>query len=341
MRNLWVDYAKAIGIFLVVYGHVAIGIHKAGLPIEEDFFQIVNSVIYSFHMPLFFFLSGVFFYDSYTRRGALGLTFNKVDSILYPYVIWSILQGTIEVVMSGYTNGGLTFAEVFSFAWYPRAQFWFLYTLFVIFVISVFLFRVFNISRLVWFLMFFGALYLLGGYFQMPRVLSFISDSAFFFLFGIWFFSADNARLGFSYLRLIFLFGAFFCGQFIFHSLLGLTYVDVGMASLCLAVISILFIVELSRVLSFVSVRWVAYIGVYSMSIYLMHIIAGSGVRVVLVRLFDVQSPFIHLVSGVFVGIVAPVFGYLVIKRYGLGFLLAPPAFISCEFNYLRKRSGM
>ena len=62
-RNVWVDYAKAIGIILVVYGHVARGVFNAGLPMDEARFVLVDSIIYSFHMPLFFFLSGLFFFD--------------------------------------------------------------------------------------------------------------------------------------------------------------------------------------------------------------------------------------------------------------------------------------
>lgn len=57
----WIDKAKGIGIILVVYGHVARGIFNAGIPMNEKSFGIIDSVIYSFHMPLFFFLSGFFF----------------------------------------------------------------------------------------------------------------------------------------------------------------------------------------------------------------------------------------------------------------------------------------
>jgi len=58
---MWVEYAKAIGIVLVVYGHSARGAQAAGLFANEHLFAVVDSIIYSFHMPLFFFLSGLFF----------------------------------------------------------------------------------------------------------------------------------------------------------------------------------------------------------------------------------------------------------------------------------------
>ena len=41
----WIDYAKALGVFLVIMGHTYKGYSFIGW-------------IYSFHMPLFFFLSG-------------------------------------------------------------------------------------------------------------------------------------------------------------------------------------------------------------------------------------------------------------------------------------------
>lgn len=63
MRNYnrldWVDLSKAIGIILVVYGHVARGLDSAGMTFA--LFKSVDSIIYSFHMPLFFVLSGFFF----------------------------------------------------------------------------------------------------------------------------------------------------------------------------------------------------------------------------------------------------------------------------------------
>lgn len=51
----WIDYAKAIGIFLVVVGHTYAG-------------NALTNWIYSFHMPLFFFLSGTML----RNRGGIG-----------------------------------------------------------------------------------------------------------------------------------------------------------------------------------------------------------------------------------------------------------------------------
>ena len=43
----FIDIAKGIGMFLVIVGHV-------------ETYDFINRMIYSFHMPLFFVLSGFF-----------------------------------------------------------------------------------------------------------------------------------------------------------------------------------------------------------------------------------------------------------------------------------------
>ncbi|MCP6134099.1 acyltransferase family protein, partial [Klebsiella pneumoniae] len=69
MRYAWVDNAKAIGIILVVMGHVNRGLHSSGIYISERLFTLLDSIIYTFHMPLFFFLSGLFFVSSIEKNG--------------------------------------------------------------------------------------------------------------------------------------------------------------------------------------------------------------------------------------------------------------------------------
>ncbi|EHT4942411.1 acyltransferase family protein, partial [Vibrio vulnificus] len=83
-RTEWVDYAKAIGIILVVFGHVNRGIYDAGFGLPESIHSVVDSVIYSFHMPLFFFLSGLFCMESFRKRGGTGVLKAKIDTLIYP-----------------------------------------------------------------------------------------------------------------------------------------------------------------------------------------------------------------------------------------------------------------
>lgn len=66
------DIAKAIGIILVLIGHISRN-------------EIISKVIYSFHMPFFFIISGFL----YERRENLK---KKIKSILIPYFIFSFIS---------------------------------------------------------------------------------------------------------------------------------------------------------------------------------------------------------------------------------------------------------
>jgi fucose 4-O-acetylase-like acetyltransferase len=180
-RDHWVDYAKGLGILLVVYGHVSRGVFNAGIKVDAELFKLVDSVIYSFHMPLFFFCQDCFL-PSLQKYGRTGLIADKVDRVLYPYILWSLLQGFIEVFLSGYTTSSTTTGEVLSLFWQPRAQFWFLYVLFAIFVLMAMLYRerqslpewVLPLTALAaWFLQMFV---------QLPFPLDFIASYLIFFV---------------------------------------------------------------------------------------------------------------------------------------------------------------
>ena len=127
MKLKWVDVAKGIAIILVVYGNVLDGLFNAGVTVPR--YHLQHDFIYSFHMPLFFVLSGLFAKRvlvlpklQFFRRQGIAL--------LYPYLLWSVVQSGIMLIMSKYTNGGLTSLEFLMIPLDPFGQFWYLYDLF-------------------------------------------------------------------------------------------------------------------------------------------------------------------------------------------------------------------
>lgn len=111
-RLNWVDLSKGFGIILVVYGHVTRGLDSAGL--SFDLFQDLDNAIYAFHMPLFFILSGYFFIMS-TKKGINKYVKSKVSVILYPYLLWSLIQIIIQFFASNYTNGKVVLNDIITF----------------------------------------------------------------------------------------------------------------------------------------------------------------------------------------------------------------------------------
>lgn len=329
-RSLWVDHAKAIGIILVVYGHVARGVFSAGLKIDQSMFELVDSVIYSFHMPLFFFLSGLFLLSSMAKRAPISLLRSKVDTILYPYVIWSLLQGMIEVALTHYTNGHTTVIEVLSLAWSPRAQFWFLYVLFFVFSLAILVYRR---SGFMWCTsIFVGSilLYFFGGLLPDVYLINMLSHNFVYFAAGVF----TTFLLGkFNCVETKWLFlsvAVFVFSQWLFHVEMGLRY-NSGTASetLLLGLISISFVVVFAHWLTRFNLRWLAYLGQQSMTIYLVHILATSGCRIILLKVLGITSIGIHLLIGTFVGLLLPLLFYIGCTRFGLSALFSPPKLLS------------
>jgi fucose 4-O-acetylase-like acetyltransferase len=71
-RINWIDLVKGFGIVLVIYAHN---------------FPYLETYIYGFHMPLFFFISGLF----HPKELSLTIVKKRAKQILIPYFIWSFL----------------------------------------------------------------------------------------------------------------------------------------------------------------------------------------------------------------------------------------------------------
>lgn len=132
----WIDHARGLGILLVVVGHVLGGLPPAGVLAHSSAAQLALAAIYAFHMPLFFFLSGLFAdAGAGGLAGLRGVVGRKVRTIAYPYVLWSVLQTLAHVAAAPVANQRLDAADLLRIAYVPVMQFWFLYALFVIAVL--------------------------------------------------------------------------------------------------------------------------------------------------------------------------------------------------------------
>lgn len=301
-----VDYAKAIGMCLVVYGHVARGLISAGLVGDAALLLQVDAVIYSFHMPLFFFLSGVFLFDSLHKSGAGGYALNKLDTVLYPFVVWSLLQGGLEVLLSAYTNGSATVGQVLSLWWAPRAQFWFLYALFFCALVAAVVCGLLPWRRrakagalLGLGVLVFGFAPSLAGTAPTRLVAGYLVYFAAGAVWGLW---AGQAAVG-----RVWVVGAALLLAAAVQGVLLAALVPGGRWLDLLAGLSGLgAVVVVSVWLARFNLPWLALLGRYSLAVYLMHVVAGSGVRIVLDRGLGLQSVALHLVVGCVVGVLLP-----------------------------------
>jgi fucose 4-O-acetylase-like acetyltransferase len=133
MREHYQDNARGIGIILVVYGHVLRGLADAGLlpgAAAGHALLLSDYAIYTFHMPLFFLLSGLNAPAS-LHRSRIRFVRGKLRTIVYPYLLWSVLQGLMQWSVSRYANHPFSLASLARIFWEPFGQFWFLYALLI------------------------------------------------------------------------------------------------------------------------------------------------------------------------------------------------------------------
>lgn len=85
-RIIWIDWAKSLCMFLVVLGHCHI----------QPSLQSITQVIYSFHIPLFFFISGLLCPMSFSKSSVL----KDIRYIIIPYFVFGIFQILFHSILS-------------------------------------------------------------------------------------------------------------------------------------------------------------------------------------------------------------------------------------------------
>jgi fucose 4-O-acetylase-like acetyltransferase len=337
VRDDFEDCARGIGIVLVVYGHVLIGLMNAGLVPEHHWLISTDSAIYTFHMPLFFLLSGLHV-ERGLQRGHKTFLTSKLRSIVYPYVLWSVIQGLVQLAMSANANHRFYLSDMTDILWNPIGQFWFLYALFLcqLFVCIATTQRL----RLV--------IVALVGYFLGiafgANILTIALKYFLFFAAGI--LLAGNLRAiveRFATLRGVGItFVALCAAVYVAHGV-GNTGTDWALPELALhprtlpaAVIGMLLVCEIALMLSRSGDRTVLRtLGIASMPIYLVHILAGSGARIVLMH-FHVDNVYLNLCVGVVCGLAFPLALYFVAARMRLEKYLGFPKAKTVTFQPAR-----
>jgi fucose 4-O-acetylase-like acetyltransferase len=290
----WILIAKGIGVILVVTGHFR--------PDTSPYYwhKIVN-IIYLFHMPLFFILSGYLYtYDKYPY---IELIKKKMNRLLYPFISIAFLFFFIKF----YTGKILALEHpvdilsIYTIITDPVNSYmpllWFIHTLFIIFAIYPFIITF--ISNI-----FIGNVFI-GNVFMLIFILIInvifkndylIFEKAFcyipFFITGLIlrdinvYLMIDYKRSRFfaqlSLLPLLYLFQVSYFNHFF------------------MGIIGSLAIICISHFMTTISVKNVKEIfvsvGYYSMSIYLFHTLFESMVRLLFFQVIKIDKiPFLFI----------------------------------------------
>lgn len=130
----WISVCQGWAIALVVLGHG--GIYSTSFPVAFS----VRQIIYGFHMPLFFFLSGFLLYYSRIGRGVSfsSVFVEKVKRLYVPFLFFTLVYVLFKLILGTLAAHPFHFSERFfidTFVLYrsnPNFEMWFLVALFVI-----------------------------------------------------------------------------------------------------------------------------------------------------------------------------------------------------------------
>lgn len=119
-RIVWIDWAKSFCMFLVIIGHCHIRME----------YQFVTQFVYSFHMMLFFFLSGILC----KRDFSLDSIKNDLRFLVLPYLTFGILLIAFDFMRARTFNSCLFMQKLYSLLLGKDASIgpiWFLLALFI------------------------------------------------------------------------------------------------------------------------------------------------------------------------------------------------------------------
>lgn len=308
-RLAWIDYAKGIAIILVVYRHLAYGLVARGIPLPHGVLA-TNDMLYSFRMPLFFLLSGIFFGKSVAKRGTRTFALSKVNTLLYPYMLWAVIQISLQILFSEFANSARSGKDFSSILLQPRSldQLWYLLALFnttMLYLLASLIIK----DKKVWQVVI--GLILLGVAPYVQNISTFYDITLHYIFFAIGdiaaaYFFREQTQKQFSNPRNLLL------HSFLFGLLQWYYLYHQGMNLYLFMVIALngcLFVIMLSSYLSKLGkMGFLSIIGHYSLYIYLLHVVISALLRAVLIKIGinnGIALLLILIPSSIFISIIA------------------------------------
>ncbi|MCZ2402939.1 acyltransferase [Paenarthrobacter sp. Z7-10] len=316
-KDATIETLRGLACILVVLYHVRGSDPSHGLRLQHDnpWSYLVDSVVYV-RMPLFTFLSG-FVYALRPLRGGYGsFLHGKYRRVIVPMLVIGTAFGLLQLLVPG-TN---VKAVVPWYLWhiFPIGHFWFLESIFAVFAVVGLLDLYGLLKRARWCLVLMSAALVADAALPVwPNILGLRMS-----LYLLPFFLAGLAATRFDWrsakpwMKISAVVGAVLLLSVTQLGLLGLIHKVPERHSVTAGVLGILACLVL--LLNNRCVRWLAYIGGFSFTIYTCHVFGTAAARMALNRV-GMDSVGLHMLAGVVAGVLLGIAVELAARRTRVG----------------------
>jgi fucose 4-O-acetylase-like acetyltransferase len=327
----WINMARGFIIIMVVLRHSFEGVRNAGIDVTAyKYLETLNNLMYTFRMPLFFVISGILMNRSLKKIGLNQYILKRAQYILYPYLVWCVIQITLQLLLPQYVNNKASWLSYISILYNPRGleQFWYLYALFNIMAIYSFCKVRLHVKPGLHFLIalvfFLAAQYADGKNIELYFINDILSHYIFFtagdLASGLLFDKEYKEKLASPKTFIVIL--PFFAALHYYY----LVHPEVNSSPFVLVIIfsGIVTALNLSFMLENAKrLKWIKVLGANSLYIFLMHVLIMAANRAFLLKVLHIESISFLLISNVVLGLVIPILAYYFLMKAGCWWLFS------------------
>lgn len=335
-RINWIDFGKGFSIFLVLVGHVLLGLYQSEkFPAADNILSLLVAQVYIFHIPVFFALSGYFFKPISDLKEFWQYAKKKTIIFGLPYIFYSIIHFGLQKIAGASVRVPTTMSDLLNIYKDPLGVSWYLYILWsiliiygllsilvknrrMLFLISVFAYcltlfirtDIFIIQRtLVWGICFFLGSVLSEVHFDKINLkkflLSFVLFDFIYMFAWFLFYEIDSKKEHVNYSN---------------PGLWGIAFI------VCVLAAFVIF-PKMEKHFPKIFLYFTKY-GKDSLGIYILHAPICSMIRILMLKV-GVNSAFLHVVVGIVLGWYLSILATYILKKIPfLNIVLLPQKYI-------------
>lgn len=331
--SAWLNRGIALSLFIFIYTSMQKTVFNAGFTDFNFAFHQLDSILNAIKLPLIFCLAGILYAHLFKKSSLEKLMYGLLNYLIYPFVLWTILQGLVQIVFSGYTGVNKLIIDIyFNLTDQPSNHLGLLIglalTLFVIGLTSFLPKKSYlNISVL----SFLAILGLFSKFLGWHYPFNYLSQYGVFLysgFLGYQYISKNNFSLRFKNARLILFLASLFIwmlSAYILHITLDLNTYSSHPLSFFNSIFSLVLIFSGFSLLPTKNSWFIKLIALNFSAVFFMHEIFGHGTRQILVKSFHLNDTYMLLMLVVSFALLIPLgISHFIFKNHIPSLLSAP-----------------